>query len=175
MTPGIISVFEVVNGKLELTPDCFLKDYLAPITKRKDHLDVFTYLYYKTSIKSHYNNLPETERDAAILKDQKLKIDLSDTLILEAIERLTQDLKTPVMRDYEATKHLYATLSQHKAALTPDKIKDGQQGNFKVLSDSILNASEMASKFRALEKIAEQEITERVRGNNKRANDLDDL
>lgn len=174
MTPGIITVFDVKDGKLSLTPDCFLKDYLEVLTKRKDHIEIFTYLYYRTSIKSHYNNLPENDRDKAIIKDHRLKINVTDPEIVNAKDRLLEDLRTPVLRDYEATKHLYAVISQHKANLDASKIKDTMQGNFKVLSDAILNSSEMAKKFRDLEKIAEQEITSRARGNNEMATDLDD-
>ena len=154
MIPKII---KYENGNVVLDEEVMSISFLATIVKkRKDHLDILKYIYFMTKPDGPYCNVPEADKPAMIIKDIGGKFDPSDSLILEAIDRMENDfMKSPTRRFFISAK-----IGLEKAGdfLRNEEIRTGRDGNDKAYLGILKDVAKINRDFKVVEKDYQEEV-----------------
>ena len=144
----MIELFEIEDRGIKPTAHCHTINWLKAIMKKwkkKDqHIAIYAYVFYMSCpnpIKNPFFNMPDEEREEAVLKDlMPVEIDTEANEILTAIEEAAKLYTTPTVRSYRGLETLMDNLTTYMATA---KITAGRDGNI----NSLLAA---ASKFSAI-------------------------
>lgn len=160
MTPKII---EIENGRLKLTPECWIIEELKDIIDKYD-LDAepyILYVYYMAAFDSPYRNMSDAEKREAIITDIHVSLkdfDEDDTLLPPAIERLKDMYSTPLIKLYNELEEELLRL-RYYLQTTPISTEDLSQRT-KILMD----AGKLAASFAQTKKQIQEETTQATRG-----------
>ena len=151
-------IFDIENGEVIINEHILnipalraVKDYY------KDCLPAFKYLRYRYDPKSPYCDEPEEDKDDIVLREFPGEYTLEDSVMIDAIEWLTQRYVTPTYRYFLDNKRL---LEKIGAAGRDEEITFGRDGNFAAMQRQLGTVGKTMSEFKQLEKIVDQEIEE---------------
>jgi hypothetical protein len=162
----IPDIFDIENGRVVLTPVCFLMPELKAITEAyTDPIPAFSYLNFKFAVKGPYANTPEADLDEVLLTDYPGEYTLEDDVMIKAVEKLTELYITTTIQYYRDNKGLLEKLGEY-ARLTP--VTSGRDGNISALMAQVKSVGKTITEFKILEKTVLEELADakgRVRGN----------
>jgi hypothetical protein len=163
----IPSIFELTdNNRIKLTPECFVIPELKYIIDQyEDKAEPYLlYAWYLTNPSSPYCNLSDGE------KVEELTSDIFNTvgefnedcpLLIAAIEKLKLLQKTPIQSFFEEIRN---DLTRMKEYLRATPITGGKDGDLKDRIGMLEKVGKMAEQYKSLEKLADQERQEAMRG-----------
>jgi len=160
MTPKII---EIENGRLKLTPECWIIEELKDIIDKYD-MDAepyILYVYYMAAFDSPYRNMSDAEKREAIITDIHVSLkdfNEDDVLLPPAIERLKDMYSTPLIKLYNELEEELLRL-RYYLQTTPISTEDLSQRT-KILMD----AGKLAASFAQTKKQIQEETTQATRG-----------
>lgn len=160
MTPKII---EIENGRLKLTPECWVIEELKDIVDKFD-LDAepyILYVYYMSAFDSPYRNMSDAEKREAIITDIHVSIkhfDEDEPLLNLAIERLKEMYSTPLIKLYNELEEELLRL-RYYLQTTPISTEDLSQRT-KLLMD----AGKLSASFAQTKKQIQEDTTQATRG-----------
>lgn len=172
---GMIKIFDIEGGKLELSPECYTEPYLKNILDAyEDPVPALCYVYYNTYPWSMYNNFREEERESAIYNTYPGEYTRDDLVIVEAIRELKKRYETPLQRFYESQRNLLDVISKYNAGIkTTDVDSDGMRGNLKVFKDQLKDSKNTAAAFLELENLYKEQLQTKLSGGLEAAYDED--
>ena len=149
----MIELFELENGVIKPTVHCHTINWLKAIMKkwkdREQHVAIYAYIFYMSCpnpIKNPYFNMPEGEREEAILKDlMPVEIDTEATEILMAIDEAEILYTTPTARAYRGLETLMDNLTVY---ISTAEITAGRDGNINSLVATASKFSTIRDSFK---------------------------
>lgn len=126
-----IKLFDIQNNKITPTEHCYTISSLKCIMDQypKDYLSIYAYLFYMSCLNEEENpfaNIPEGDKEEAILKEVGGDFSPDEKLIFEALTTCTKLYETATYHLYLAAKKSVDNLAKYLAT-TP--ITDGRDGN----------------------------------------------
>lgn len=160
MTPKII---EIENGRLKLTPECWIIEELKDIIDKYDMNaePYILYVYYMAAFDSPYRNMPDSEKKEAIITDIHVSLksfDEDDALLEKAIQRLKDMYSTPLIKLYNELEEELLRL-RYYLQTTPISTEDLSQRT-KILMD----AGKLAASFAQTKKQIQEDTAQATRG-----------
>jgi len=166
--------FDVEKGKLVITHNCLaIPELKAIYDKYEDPIPPFNFLHYMYDAdpRSPYANLPDTDKEAIILRDFLGDYTLEDEEMINAMKKLELLSVTTTYRYYLDNKILLEKLGRFART---EAVTSGRDGNFSALQSQIKSVGKTILEFKQLEKVVMQELEEakgRTRGDKKLAYD----
>jgi hypothetical protein len=162
----MIRLFDIENGKVIPSEHCYALAFLKSImdTYPDAHTKIFAYLFYKCCPNPDLNpffNVPEEDREAMILEELKLDIDLSGEVIQQALLKLQKLYETRTFRLYRSFGIMLDRLGKY-VETTP--IEHGRDGNISSMIQAAKNIQDIRQQFKGLEKDHLEEQKTLVRG-----------
>lgn len=157
---GLVKIFDIVDGELQVSVECHTEPYLKAILDRYTNpVPALNYIYYKTYPWSAYNNFPEEEREEAILNTYPGEYTPEDVEIVEALKELDKRYHTPLKAFYQSQKHIFEVMTQYYSNFNVSMINDdGMKGNLKELRTSNKEAAKLAQSFLELENLYKEQL-----------------
>ena len=158
----MIELFELEDGVIKPTVHChninWLKAIMKKWKKKEQHLAIYAYIFYMSCphpIKNPYFNMPEEEREEAVLKDlMPIEIDTESTEILTAIEEAEKLYVTPTVRAYRGLEILMDNLTTY---ISTAEITAGRDGNINSLIATASKFSSIRDSFKKVKADLEAE------------------
>lgn len=176
----MIELFELVDEVVKPTVHChnikWLKVIMKKWKKKEEHLAIYAYIYYMTCpnpIKNPYFNVPEYEREAAVLKAlEPVVIDTEANEIIEAIDGATYLYHTVTARAYMGLETLIDNLTIY---ISTAQITAGREGNINSLLAAASKFSTIRDSFKKVHADLEAEQNSGTkRGGGDMAYDMED-
>lgn len=160
MSPKII---EIENGRLKLTPECWVIEELKDIIDKydTDAEPYILYVHYMSAFDSPYRSMSEAEKREAIVTDIHVSInpfDEYDSLLPPAIDRLKEMYSTPLIKLYNELEEELLRL-RYYLQTTPISTEDLSQRT-KILMD----AGKLAASFAQTKKQIQEDTSQATRG-----------
>ncbi len=151
----VVELFEVEGGKLVPTKHCyalsFLKNIMDEYNKDSEYLEIYKYIFYMTCPypkKNPFFNLPEHEKEAAILAAMNIKVSLDDSLIEVAKKECLKLYDSRGVRVYKSMALAVENISKYMQEAIPT---DGRDGNLNALIKAIEHYPKMRESFEKAE------------------------
>lgn len=158
----MIEIFDIEDDKVKVNVNCLMIPELLAVTKKYEHpVSPLSYIYHKTSPKSAYGNIPESDKDEVLLSDFPGDYSPEDEEIVKAIEKMNFLYTTPTRKFFLNAKKGLETLGEY---LSTAQISDGKDGNFAAFGMSFTRIGKIIQEFKQLEKFYEDESKTNLRG-----------
>lgn len=161
----MIHLFDVTNGTVVPSEHTYtIKEFEAIHKKFKGMPKVFAYIFYMSyeGEQNPYFNIEQNERQAYILKDLGLEIDVNCKEIKEAIAKAVKLYETPTKRLYNTMRIAVDKISKY---MEETALSGGRDGNFDEFIKATTNFEKIATSYeKQLEKLKKEESI-KTRGN----------
>ncbi|TXI87035.1 MAG: hypothetical protein E6Q36_08230 [Chryseobacterium sp.] len=163
MIPRILD-YDPSTGSLTITENAYMQPELkALIDKYGDKVQPYlAYVYHWTAPDSPYINIPDEERDEAIIYDLSTtfgrNFDTSDPLLDMAKAKMNRLYSSPIRAYFLESQN---ELDRIKRYLQTNAVDDK---TLKVRTDLFKQGAQIVAAYKKLEKEADEELQQRLRG-----------
>ena len=170
----MIELFTLENSKIIPSEHCYNLKFLKDIMDKypDNHIKIYSYLFYMTCPNDKLNpffNLPDEEKEEAILQELDCDFSTEDDLIIQAKDKCEQLYETPTMRAYKGMASMIERLAKY---MKNTEISHGRDGNINSLVAAAAKFDAIRNSFKGVAKdLQEEQKASRRRGGGQGAYD----
>ena len=155
-----IQLFDVQDGVITITPHCLTLKSLRAVKENfpDNYLRVYLYIFYTTCSDPAMNpffNMPEGEKEEAIIHELQVNFSLDDPIIAQAIDTCNKLYDTPKKRAYEGMKAMMNNLA---VFMRTNRLSTGRDGSLTPMISAGKEYHKLLESYNGIEKEYQEEI-----------------